>query len=137
MRIPLPPREIPDTGITDAEVDEITWGKIVDYDSGFQVPVLAPGWAPSHTNWLARYRKLGNTVTLSGRVARTTTASSTIFVLPAGYRPPSVSYFKAIGRTHAGVYEEAVLYVDALGNVVCGHPVTTLFFLGISMTFTV
>ena len=114
----------------------IPWANVAGYDSGFQVPVLASGWAQYGGNWLARYRKLGNTVTLSGLVARTTTASSTIFVLPAGYRPPSGSYFKAIGHA-GGVFVEAVLYVDPSGVVACGHPATTFTWLSISMTFTV
>jgi hypothetical protein len=59
-------------------------------DTGWQTPTLQNGWLNYSTidiNWRdAVYRRIGNIVIIEG-LMRSGPAGSTIFTLPAGYRP--------------------------------------------------
>ena len=82
-------------------------------DSGWQTPTLLNGWSDFGDGWQeARYRKIGNRVTIEGLVKDGALPNSDIFSLPAGYRPTKSLLFRQVAET--GDY---VLTVNASGDV--------------------
>lgn len=84
------------------------------YDSGWIYPTLENGWSNRTTNASpARYRKIGNVVYIAGSITGGT-FNSTIFTLPAGFRPGG-SYQSTLVRATAG-YARLHFNYEANGN---------------------
>jgi phage-related tail fiber protein len=71
----------------------VAYANVTGYDSGIQSFSFSAGWEGFGGEYTPIYRKLGNTVILSGVVQRTVTSGTTIGTLPAGYRPTTRSFF--------------------------------------------
>ena len=85
---------------------------VVGTDSGWQVPTLGNSWVNFGAPYqVARYRKVSGWVSLEGSIKNGTT-STTIFTLPAGYRPGDAQQFLGVSNAFT-----ARIRVDNTGTV--------------------
>lgn len=96
------------------------------------VAAFSNAWvAYDAANSPVRYsRDADGIVTLEGAVKDgTIVAGTTIFTLPAGFRPSKAIYF-AVGNNNAGTWQQGTALVDASGNVKIQAGAATLFAFG-------
>lgn len=98
------------------------------FPTAWVVPTLDTGWATAAGSQPVRYRRVGDNVQVEGTVQNTTggVLSSSMFTLPAGFRPPVLQY----GRYPAGVL------VSAAGVVQPNASVAASALIGIAITFS-
>jgi len=92
IRAPLTLPTLDGLGVaTQAELDAAIIGV-----TPWVTPALGAGWGAIGSVQAPRYRKVGDVVEVEGAVSNTTGGAlgTTIFTLPAGFRPPSLQYLR-------------------------------------------
>lgn len=94
-------------------------GTIVSGDSGWITPTLGAGWGDLGSGWqAARYRKLNGVVFVEGLILNSSGGglTTTVFTLPAGYRPAAnlvhASYGVGVQVSSAGAVAPNSSVVD-------------------------
>jgi len=96
-------------------------------DTGWVTPTLLNGWVNYDSNAyaIARYRKIGNTVYVSGLV-KSGTVGTDIFILPPGFRPQRNMHIATPSNAAFGIIE-ILNTVGTPGSVKCNTGSNTWF----------